>query len=548
MLGSIDPLQTPLAPPDPVPLRPPQSRAIPAAHLPRPLSSFVGREREIATVLQRLRQHEVRLVTLTGPGGVGKTRLAIQVAEAVTPEFPDGVWFVPLAPVRDPALVASAIARALEVRETVDRSIEQGVAAFLAERRALLVLDNFEHVLDAGPLVTEVLTACPTLTVLVTSRTVLRLSGEHDIAVPPLSLPTQGGDRSPIDSSEAVRLFVERAAAADASFALTDANAADIATLCARLDGLPLAIELAAARVRAMPLAALLRRLDQRLRLLTGGARDQPVRLRSLRDAISWSHDLLSREEQTLFRRLAVFAGGFTVEAAEAVCAGADAPTPSVFDGIASLTDKSLLRQEAGLDNEPRYLMLETVREFGLEQLQSAGETDDTRRRQGAYYLTKATPAPATSGIALSARAWLDLLETEDDNLWSVLSWSLAAGEVETGLRLAGTMVYYWYVRKRRLGEARVWLDQALAFGRSSGASYGAMAEALTCASSLAHLQDDTGRARTMAEEAMAIFQHSGTPDEFAKAHYVLAIADYMHGDSERAKQLCQQALDFFRA
>jgi predicted ATPase len=285
------------------------------------LTSFIGREREIARVSALLRRDEVRLLTLTGPGGVGKTRLAIRVAVDMGDAFPDGVWFVPLAPVRDPALVAATVARALGVSEIGNRPPAAAIASFLTGRRALLVVDNFEHVLEASSLLTVLLAACPDVTLLVTSRTALHLSGEHVMDVPPLAVVDPENLPSPVlqRETEAVRLFDERATAADANFVLTDTNIAGVATLCTRLDGLPLAIELAAARVRALPPRAMLLRLDHRLSLLAGGARDQPPRLRSLRDTIAWSYDLLSPAEQTLFRRLAVFVGGFTMDAAEVV-------------------------------------------------------------------------------------------------------------------------------------------------------------------------------------------------------------------------------------
>ncbi len=303
----------------PVPLRPLDQRGIPVDRLPRPLTSFVGREREVASLVARLRDEQVRLLTLTGPGGVGKTRLAIRAAEETAGDFPDNVWFVGLAPVSDPAGVATAIARALDVRESGTRPITAGIREFLRDGRALLVLDNFEHLLDAAPLTADLLTACPSLTILVTSRAVLRVSGEHNVAVPPLSLPHSSGAELPSDystsrlihSSDAVRLFVERARAARSDFALAEEDGPEIVELCRRLDGLPLAIELAASRVKHLPLPVLVERMEQRLPLLTGGPRDQPARLQTMRNAIAWSYDLLSPGEQTLFRRLAVCAGSF---------------------------------------------------------------------------------------------------------------------------------------------------------------------------------------------------------------------------------------------
>src|SRR5215217_6376388 len=332
-------------------------------HLPIPLTSFVGREREVAAVLALLRRPGVRLIALTGPGGVGKTRLAIRVAAEIADAFPDGVWFVALAPVRDPALVVPTIAQTLGLRESGTRTAEERLRDVLGDRRALLVLDNLEHLLDAGPLLPALLSDCPDLAILVTSRTVLRLSGEHAVAVPPLSLsPARPGPVGEhVIASEAVQLFVARASAARSDFVLTAADAPTIAAICARLDGVPRAIELAAARVRSLPPAALLHGLERRLVLLTGGGRDQPARLRSMRDAIAWSYDLLSAGERALFRRLAVFVGGFTLEGAEAVgrpqASGEwpRAPDAAIVDGVAALVDHSLVRQEAGSGGGPDH-------------------------------------------------------------------------------------------------------------------------------------------------------------------------------------------------
>jgi predicted ATPase/DNA-binding CsgD family transcriptional regulator len=482
--------------------------------LPRPLTTFIGRERETAQVVDRLRREDVRLLTLTGPGGVGKTRLAIRVAEAIAAEYPDGVWFVPLAAVRDPELVASTIARTLEVPESGDYPIAERIAAFLADRHGLLVVDNFEHVLEAGPVLTDLLSACSGLTVLVTSRTVLRLSGEHDVAVPPLSLPRQGDvsaltpdmAESIVEPSEAVRLFVARATAADTEFALTADNAADVAALCARLDGLPLAIELAAARVPTLPPQAMLRRLDRRLRLLTGGARDQPLRLRSMRDAIAWSHDLLSAEEQILFRRVAVFAGSFTLEAAEAVCAFGQAPVGDVLDGIASLTDKSLLWQEVGVDRERRFVLLETVREFGLEQLAASGEADEVADRHAAHFLALAERAapepPGPSGVP-----WLPVLDAEHPNLRAALTWLADHGAAAAFARLAAALWQFWY-QHGHLGEGRWWLEQALV--RAETVPPDLRVALLYKTGTLAHYQGDEARAVPLLEEGLTVARELG--------------------------------------
>ena len=549
MPHSIDQVSSAAPRPEPTPLRSLAGQPLAAATLSRPLTSFIGREREIAAVVERLRREDVRLLTLTGPGGAGKTRLALAVAGRVAPDFPDGTVFVPLASLGDATFVASAIAQRLGVREVPGQSLLDRLKARLSEQGLLLVLDNFEHLLPAAALVAELLATCPNLKTLATSRAPLHLSGEHIFSVPPLSLPD--ADRLPsldeLAHEEAIRLFVERTQAIKSGFRLTDENADAIIEICRRLDGLPLAVELAAARVPVLPPAALLARLDRRLSLLTGGAQDLPDRQRTLRDTIAWSYDLLPSPEQALFRRLAVFAGGSTLEAAEAVCLTPQDEGMDILAGMTSLIDHSLVRAQ-GTDDEPRFGMLETVREFGLEQLEAAGETDDIRGRQGTYCLTRAASGVIPTAMAMESRQWLAWIEIEEDNLWSVLSWSVDQGDIDIGLRIAGEMLYHWYLSKRRVSEARAWLERGLARGRLVGASDDALASALTCASGLAHLQGDLDLAQALAEEAVAICQRLGDPNKLAAAHYVLAIPVYMQGDYRRAEHHYEVALEHFRA
>ena len=512
---------------------------------PRPLTSLVGREREAGTVAGLVRRDDVCLVTLTGPGGVGKTRLALQVAADAADAFPDGVAFVALAQISDPSLVAGVVAQALGVREDGDTPPGQRLALPLRGKRVLLVLDNFEQVVEAAPLVADLLAACPDLTVLVTSRVRLRLSGEREHVVPPLGL-TSLDDAPSVENaaqSGAVRLFIERAQAAREDFALTVDNAAVVTAICRRLDGLPLAIELAAARAKVLPPAALLARLETRLPLLTAGGRDLPARQQTMRDAIAWSFDLLSSEEQALFRRLSVFVGGCTLDAAGAVAVAPSAPGSNVFEGVASLVDKSLLKEEDGPGGEPRYPMLETVREFGLEQLAASGEEDDVRAAHAAHFVAMATDA-RTSFEGPDRLAANHRVEREHDNLRAALAWSLTRGEAETAQRLTAELVRFWLV----LGyvtEGRDWLDRALALpGRSSPVT---RVEALWGGASLAVFQNDLARATALAAEAMALAQESGYGLGVGMALHELGNVAECQGNFELAAARHEEALAKFR-
>jgi predicted ATPase/DNA-binding CsgD family transcriptional regulator len=510
---------------------------------PAPLAPFVGREREREVVCALLRHPDVRLLTLTGPGGVGKTRLALRVAADLTPEFPGGTSWVALAPITDPAFVPSATAHALGVPVTGDREPVDALTACLADRAYLLVLDNFEQVLGAASDVARLLAACPRLKVLVTSREVLHLYGEQAYLVPPLALPDLVR-LPPLDElarNDAVRLFVERAHAADPAFALTDENAAAVSAICTRLDGLPLAIELAATRVALFPPAALLVRLERRLPLLTGGARDLPARLQTMRDAIAWSYDLLGPPEQALFRRLAVFVGGFDLDAAESVAGAAERPGLCVLEGIASLASKSLIRP---LDDgeTPRFGMLETIREYGLERLAACTEESAVRSAHLAHFLALALQAQ-DAWFTGDQRRWFDRIDREHDNLRAALRWAIAQRDGASAQRLAGALWIFWFVRGF-FAEGRTWLEQALAI--DGGTSLTARFDATFGAGQLARHRGDARRALDLAEGVLAEPEIERAPIMRALALFLLGTAAGDVNDHEREQAAYREALGLF--
>jgi predicted ATPase/class 3 adenylate cyclase len=513
-------------------------------NLPSHPTALLGRERERADVRGAF-AGGARLVTLTGPGGTGKTRLGLQVAADLLDDFEHGVFLVELAPISDPTLVASTIAQVLGVRDAGNRPVEDSVREYLRGRSLLLLLDNFEQVLPAASVVADLLAACYGLAVLATSREPLRLRGEQEYAVDPLALP--GADRAATIgtalASPAVALFVQRARAIRSDFALTDENAAAVAEICRRLDGLPLAIELAAARVRLLSPQMMVGRMERRLRLLAGGARDLPARHRTLHDTIAWSYDLLDDAECRLFRRLAVFVGGFSLEDAEAVCKPGGESDLDVQGGVASLVAKSLLRQQEDLDGEPRFGMLETIRDYALERLDASGEAPRIRRLHAECFLALAGRAwPELTGR--DQGAWYARLEADHDNMRAALAWCLVTPEgAHIATRLACALYRFWQ-RHGHVAEGRVWLARSLS---RRGLDDEARARLLNAAGVLARVQGDTPLAREFFEESLALFRTLGEQADVANTLHNLGSVVHFQGDLRLATALLDESLTLWR-
>jgi predicted ATPase/DNA-binding CsgD family transcriptional regulator len=522
----------------------------PGAHsLPVYLTPFIGRKHESAQAIDLIRREDVRLLTLTGPGGIGKTRLALQLATELESEFAGGICFVPLSPISDQNLVLPTIARAMDVPDFGNRPLPEVLELSLRNRCFLLILDNFEQVIDAATQVTGLIARCPGLKVIVTSRVVLRVQGEQELAVPPLTTPARGPGRTwhaaplgELPSYDAVALFVQRAQSVQPAFTLSDDNALAVTEICTRLDGLPLAIELAAARVKVLPPSALLTRLGNQLQVLTGGARDQPERLRTMRDAIAWSYDLLGPEEQMLFQFLAVFAGGFTLEAAESVVDNAKISIDTL-DGVASLVDNSLLREIEQPDGEHRFRMLSTIREYGLDQLAASHLEADARRRHADWCLSLVERAEPELGHA-DVVMWLNRLEREHDNIRAALNWLLGRGDVETSLSIVSAIWMFWFFRCY-FREARGWLDRILEQIPDTPSSI--HARALVIAGVFTEAVGDFAAATEKLEAGRRMATDLGDKECLGMAMLGLGDVADNTGQHERAEQFLWTAAELFR-
>ena len=518
-------------------------------NLPIQLTSLVGLEPATATATALLRRAEVRLLSLIGTGGVGKTRLAIEVARELLEDFTDGIYFVALTPLPNPNLVLPTIAHTLSLKESGSEPVIDRLHQYLRHKHLLLVLDNFEHLMPAAPVVGELLTTCPKLKLLVTSREVLHLRAEQQFSVPPLELP----DRKHVANVEslvqypALDLFIQRARTVKHDFQLDTTNTQALAEICMHLDGLPLAIELAAARIKFLSPQALLARLDRRLHVLTGGARDLPLRQQTLRNTINWSYELLPAGEQQLFRRLSVFVGGCTLEAIEAVCAAFDDEVDHVLEAVASLIDKSLVQQTEQERAESRLVMLETIREYGLERLEASGEAEAMRRQHATYFLQVALESLPKMNSAEQA-PWFKRLEADHDNMRTALRFTLESQEVQMGLRLAGVLASGFWISCNYESEGRRWIAQVLEQPGAEARTL-ARAQALRGLGLLIHVQGDCPEAQRVLEESVSIGREIGAAATFdlAGALHILAYVALLQGNPAYARELAEESLRLFQ-
>jgi predicted ATPase/serine/threonine protein kinase len=516
-------------------------------NLPPQPTQFIGRSGELALIEPLLRDHGRRLMTLTGPGGTGKTRLALRAAESALPAFPGGVYFADLTALTEPHLVVPAIAKALGVRETADQDLAAAIAHRLdSARSALLVLDNFEQILDAVPRIADLLQRCPSLKILATSRVALRLYGEQEFPVPPLPLPEESAPADPASLEEcaSIALFVQRASSIRPGFRLTPENAAAVAQICRRLDGLPLAIELAASRIKVLPPASLLARLENSLEILTGGGRDLPERHQTIRRTIDWSYELLTPPERKLFARLSVFVGGCTLEAAEAVCNTREDLQCDVMEGISSLIDKNLLMQTSGDASEPRFTILETIREYARERLEAGGESSETGRAHAAFFLVLSEDTGALEPAA--QQACLAEYEREYPNIRAAARYLIAADNAEWALRLAGAQLWFWE-QLERFAEGREMLEQVLRMPRAQ-APTASRAHVAYAAGTLCYRLGDFASARRLHEdEALPVFRGLGDRKGTASLLNGLAIVKHQMQRADEAKVHLEEAVAIWR-
>ncbi len=513
-------------------------------NLPTPLTPLVGREQEVEEACMLLQRPEVRLLTFTGTGGIGKTRLSLHVARELRYDFPDGVFFISLASVTEPDLVTLVVAQTLGLGVAGERPLFVRLKEFLAEKRVLLLLDNFEQVVVAALFLVELLTHCPLVKALVTSRFLLQVRGEYEFPVPPLVLP-DAKQREAIETVAqypSVMLFVQRALAIKPTFQVNETNVHSIAKLCIRLEGLPLAIELAAAHIKLLPPLTLLARLEHRLSLLTGGAQDLPERQQTLRNTIRWSYELLSVDEQRLFRSIAIFTGGCTLDAVETLLRRANLAI-EVLDGVTALMNKSLLRQVEQANGEPRLYMLETLREYGLECLVDNGELETLHRIHVEYMLTFAEEAELHIG-GMEQAVWLERLDREHDNLREALRWLLEKGERELLLRLCAALYWFWSVRGH-LGEGRQWLGRALL--NSEHVAKAVRAKALNAAGALAYNEDEHEQGEVLCTESLLLYRELGDVHGCAVSLYWLGqAACWTKHDYVLASTYAEEALHLF--
>ncbi len=525
--------------------------------LPAPLTGFIGREQEVQQVQGLLQKPEVRLLTLTGPGGIGKTRLALEAANGLLTHFEEGVYFLSLDSINEASLIPSALARLLDLKESGKQTLPEILKSWLQSRQTLLIFDNFEHLLDGAGLVKELLSAAPCLKILVTSRAMLHLYGEHEFSVPPLALPNLKQLPPPDGLAQipAVSLFVQRAALTRHDFALNQDNAPAVAEICTRLEGLPLAIELAAARIKLFTPAKILNRLVNSLQELAGGAPDLPPRQRSLYAAIDWSYNLLSEDEKLLFTRLAVFTGSYTAATVEQVCNTDKALQLDIIIKLLSLLDKSLLRNLDGPEDETEFVMLDIIRQYALERLTQRAESAALKKQHALYYLDLAEKAMLGSQAGPEQSLWLNRLEREHNNLRAGLSWALnpaiteADEQFEIGLRLARALNSFW-IKHGHLSEGRQWLETSLAhpaaaFSRPALAQL--QAELLRGAGTIAYLQGDYAHSRRRYEAAEVVWREMGDSRHLLAILNNLAVVENAEGHLVRAKMLLEESLTLAR-